>query len=284
MEAFSNNGLRFDVSDSVSATTQPDAAKPEAGTVVLLHGFPQNRHSFDAVAARLGAAGYRTLAPDQRGYSPGARPRGRRHYTSDKLASDIIAMLDAAGVERTHVVGHDWGAMVAWTLAQRYPGRVLTATALSVPHPGAFRRAMTGTQALRSIYMLAFQLPWLPEWALGKLAHRGLPGLPPELGGGLGGDYVGQLEDRDTCRAMLNWYRAIPLTQPSATAQPVTVPSMLIWSDGDPYLGRRGAELTAHYVHAPYRLEILPGVHHWIPELAPQRTAELILEHISTSY
>ncbi|WP_024795319.1 alpha/beta fold hydrolase [Tomitella biformata] len=279
MDTFTRDGLRFDVSDSGPAAANSAAADSAAETVVLLHGFPQNRHSFDPVAKLLNAAGYRTLAPDQRGYSPGARPRGRRQYTADKLAADIVAMLDAAGVQRAHIVGHDWGAMVAWTLAQRHPGRVRTVTALSVPHPGAFLRAMTGTQSLKSTYMLFFQLPWLPEFILGRFARRGIPGLPPELAA----TYTAQLEDRTTCRTMLNWYRAIPLASPRATATPVTVPAMLIWSDGDPFLGRRGAELTARFVDAPYRLEVLPGVHHWIPELAPQRTAELILEEIASA-
>lgn len=269
METFIHDGLRFDVSDSGPGTADP---------VVLLHGFPQSRHSFDAVAARLNSAGHRTLAPDQRGYSPGARPRGRRKYTTDILAADVIALLDAAGIDRAHVVGHDWGAMVAWTLAQSHPDRIRTVTALSVPHPGAFARSLAGTQALKSTYILLFQLPWLPETILGRFARRGIPGLPRELAAG----YAARMEDRDACRAMLNWYRAIPLTRPGATARTVRVPSMLIWSDGDPYLGRRGAELTAEFVDAPYRLEVLPGVHHWIPELAPERTAELILEHIST--
>lgn len=263
------DGLRFDVTDS--------GAGESGETVVLLHGFPQDRRSFDAVAAVLNAAGHRTLAPDQRGYSPGARPRGRRRYTADELAADIIAMLDAAGVDRAHVVGHDWGAMVAWTLAQRHPGRVRTVTALSVPHPGAFLRSMAGTQALKSTYMLLFQLPWLPELVLGRFARRGIPGLPAELAAA----YTGRLEDRAACRAMLDWYRAIPFTSPGRTAAPVTVPSMLVWSDGDPFLGRRGAELTARFVDAPYRLEVLAGVHHWIPELAPGRTAGLILEQMA---
>ena len=269
MQTFTSAGLRFDVTDSPAAEG--------AEVVVLLHGFPQNRHAFDAIAEQLAAAGYRTLAPDQRGYSPGARPRGRRQYTVDKLAADVLALLDAAGVDRAHVVGHDWGAVVAWTLAARYPERIRTITALSVPHPGAFLRAMAGTQALRSTYMLLFQLPWLPEWLLGRLSPRGIPGLPPAMAA----EYTAQLQDWDTCRAMLNWYRALPLARPGAAARPVAVPAMLIWSDADPYLGRRGAELTARHVRAPYRLEILPGVHHWIPELAPRRTAELILRHIS---
>ena len=113
-----------------------------------MHGFPEDRQCWQALAAELVDAGYRTLAPDQRGYSPGARPPGRRAYTLDRLAGDVLALADAAGADRFDLVGHDWGAAVAWHLAGRHPDRVRSLTALSVPHPRAIVEALgRSTQA-----------------------------------------------------------------------------------------------------------------------------------------
>jgi pimeloyl-ACP methyl ester carboxylesterase len=129
--------------------------------VVLLHGFPQTSASWDDVAPLLHAAGYRTLAPDQRGYSPGARPRGRWAYRQSELVGDVVGLLNAAEVDRAHVVGHDWGGGVAWHLAIVHPERVRTLATISAPHPAAFTRAMrSSSQLLRSWYMFATLSVW----------------------------------------------------------------------------------------------------------------------------
>ena len=167
MDSFTRDGLHFGVTEY----------GPADGTLVLLlHGFPQTSASWGPVARRLAAAGYRVLAPDQRGYSPGARPSGRRPYRVEELAADVVALADAAGGGPVHVVGHDWGAIVAWALAALHPERVTTVTGVSVPHPAAFFRAMTRSrQALLSWYTYAFQVPGLAERYLarpGPLARR----------------------------------------------------------------------------------------------------------------
>src|SRR5215217_5260440 len=177
MDSFRRDGLTFDVLDAGPSDGEP---------VVLLHGFPQDATSWNGVAPALHQHGLRTLAPDQRGYSPMARPRGRGHYTLRETTRDVLALLDAAGLESAHVVGHDWGAGVGWALAAWHPERVRTLTVLSVPHPGAMAKA-TSDQALRSAYMAAFQVPVLPEQALlaggGAALRRMLrrSGLPEHL-------------------------------------------------------------------------------------------------------
>src|SRR5215217_5446294 len=123
-----------------------DSGPPGGDAVVLLHGFPQTSTSWDDVAARLNQAGFRTLAPDQRGYSPGARPRGRSAYRVSECAADVLALLDAAGLESAHVVGHDWGGFVGWQLGGRHADRLRTLTVLSTPHPAAMTRAFLGRQ------------------------------------------------------------------------------------------------------------------------------------------
>ena len=169
MDSFRRDGLTFDVRD---------AGPPDGEPVVLLHGFPQDAAAWDAVSPSLHQHGLRTLAPDQRGYSPMARPRGRKHYTLRETTGDVLALLDAAGLESAHVVGHDWGGMVAWALGAWHPDRVRTLTVLSVPHPAAMAKAMvTSTQALKSYYMGLFQLPLLPERLLLARGGKALRGI-----------------------------------------------------------------------------------------------------------
>ncbi len=273
MERFTNTGLQFDVTDG---------GPPDGPAVILLHGFPEDRSCWDAVTPPLHARGLRTLAPDQRGYSPGAAPTARHEYRLRLLADDVLALAEQAGVNSFDIVGHDWGAALAWYLAANHRDRVRTLTALSVPHPKAFRSAMLhSTQALHSWYMVFFQLPQVPERLL---AIRGGERMRSALRrSGLDDDFAARYAARAAARpggmtGPLNWYRALP----SALRDPigdVTVPTMLVWSDGDPFITRKSAELCSDYVQGPYRFEVLPGVSHWIPEQEPVRTAELLLSH-----
>ncbi|NEK59238.1 alpha/beta fold hydrolase [Geodermatophilus sabuli] len=259
-----------------------DGGPTDGEPVVLLHGFPQDSTAWAAVAPGLHAAGLRTLAPDQRGYSPGARPVGRPAYRMRELTADVLALLDQAGLGSAHVVGHDWGGLVAWALGAWHPERVRTVTALSVPHPAAAARAMvTSDQALRSYYVGLFQVPFLPERLL--LAAGGMPlrrvmlrgGLPPEQCD----HYVARMREPGALSAAIAWYRALPwdARDPVGT---VRVPTLHLWSTRDAFLGRAATEQTRGFVDAPYRLEVLEGVTHWIPELAPERTVDLVTEHV----
>jgi pimeloyl-ACP methyl ester carboxylesterase len=270
LRSFTRAGLTFDVSDS---------GPLDAPTVVLLHGFPANRHSFDAVAAILNRAGLRTLAPDQRGYSDGARPRRRRDYRAVELQRDVLAMLDAAGVERVHLVGHDWGGAVAWMLGSSAPDRLTGLTVLSTPHPAALVRSMVSSgQALRSFYMLVFQLPRLPELFL----RRRLPGLLIRMGLNetSARAYGAFMTERGRLTAALHWYRAIGLPDRRAPRpRTVTVPTTYVWGNDDQALGRRAAELTGSVVSGPYRFVELDE-NHWLPENAPAAVAREILADV----
>lgn len=271
--------LTFDVVEHGPADGAP---------VLLLHGFPQRASSWAVVAARLAGHGYRCVAPDQRGYSPGARPAGPRAYAIDELVADALAVLDdAAGPDgRAHVVGHDWGAAVAWALAARHPDRLRSLTAVSVPPPAAMMRAMRrGRQALASWYMLAFQVPGLAERILGA---DGKP-YPARLAAMLrrSGQSPAAAE-RDAAAmaepgaltAALNWYRAMRFAPRGAPTR-AKVPTLYVWSDGDTAITRDAALLADRYVRAPFRFVELRGVSHWIPDQAPDRLAELIAEHLA---
>jgi pimeloyl-ACP methyl ester carboxylesterase len=273
MDSFRRGDLVFDVLDSGPA---------DGAAIVLLHGFPQNARAFDRLSPALHAAGLRTLAPDQRGYSPGARPKGRSAYVLREVVDDVLALLDAAGLPDAHLVGHDWGGLAAWALAAWHPWRVRTLTVLSVPHPAAMSQALrTSDQALRSSYIGFFQLPAVPEAVLlagqGALLRRTLhgAGLPEHLVDA----YLDRLREPGALTGALNWYRALPL-QARTPVGTVRVPTLHVWGDRDPYLGRAAVEASAEYVAAPYRLEVLAGAGHWLPELAADRLGELLPAHV----
>lgn len=282
MRQFRRGDLRFDVADR--GPRADDAA-------VLLHGWPQDHTAWDGVTPILGEAGLRTLAPDQRGYSPGARPAGRAAYAISELVTDVVALLDAASLRRVHLVGHDWGGAVAWAVAQRHPERLASLTVVSTPHPAALAWAMTHSdQALRSWYMLAFQLPWLPELVLGPtlpalLRRLGLPGPEAQR-------YAVRFREPGAGTAELNWYRAMPASGmlegavrrlaaprgPGGRPARVTVPTTLVWGSGDPALGRAAAERTGEWVVSDYRFVEVPGGGHWLPETEPALVAREVLE------
>jgi pimeloyl-ACP methyl ester carboxylesterase len=273
MDSFRRGDLVFDVLDSGPA---------DGAAVVLLHGFPQSARAFDRLSPALHAAGLRTLAPDQRGYSPGARPKGRSAYVLREVVDDVLALLDAAGLPDAHLVGHDWGGLAAWALAAWHPWRVRTLTVLSVPHPAAMSQALrTSDQALRSSYIGFFQLPAEPEAVLlagqGAQLRRTLhgAGLPEHLVDA----YLDRLREPGALTGALNWYRALPL-QARTPVGTVRVPTLHVWGDRDPYLGRAAVEASAEYVAAPYRLEVLAGAGHWLPELAADRLGELLPAHV----
>jgi pimeloyl-ACP methyl ester carboxylesterase len=271
MERYRRDDLVFDVRD---------AGPPDGPVVVLLHGFPQRNDSWNTVIDRLTAEGYRCLAPNQRGYSPGARPSRRRDYRTSELVADVGALIDASGARRVHLVGHDWGAAVAWGVAAEMPERLATVSPISVPHPAAFLKSIpTSRQGLASWYMYFFQLPRIPEWALmrrnGGVASYFLrrTGQTPDK---VERD-VQTMSEPGALTAGINWYRAILMTDPRSTNQKISVPTLYVWSDHDVALLPKAAHATAQYVSGEYRFEILPGVSHWIPEEQPDKLADLLL-------
>jgi pimeloyl-ACP methyl ester carboxylesterase len=274
LTSFTRSGLRFDVSD----------AGPLGGpAVVLLHGFPGHRRTWDAVIPSLTRAGLRAVALDQRGYSPGARPRRRLDYRAAEVSRDVLALLDALGADAVHVVGHDWGGFVAWHLAAIAPDRVASMTVLATPHPRALIEALPlSAQLLRSAYMGFFQLPGLPEAALRRGMARALPatGLPRPLAE----EYAAFLRAPGALRGALNWYRGVALPDRrdrGAAARPIRVPTTYVWGSRDFALGRRAAELTARHVAADYRFVELDETH-WLPELAAERVAAEVRARVAS--
>ena len=249
--------------------------------VLLLHGFPQTSLSWRHQLGALAAAGYRAVAPDQRGYSPGARPTDVGDYRVERLVGDVLGFADALGVERFHLVGHDWGGAVAWQVVGRHPERLRTVTSVSTPHPGAFRRSIQdGEQRDKSSYILFFRSPEAEPFFLDNDAAL-LRAL--YTASGLADDaveeYLRVLTQPGAMTGALNRYRAADLGLVEGLG-PITTPTMYVWSTFDPALGREAAEATAAQVEGPYRFEVLEGVSHWIPEQAPDALNTLLLEHL----
>jgi pimeloyl-ACP methyl ester carboxylesterase len=242
--------------------------------MVLLHGFPQGPSSYDSVVPQLTAEGFRALVPTQRGYAATARPTRRRDYKPQELVDDIIALLDTAGIEKTHLVGHDWGGAVAWAVAGGHPDRVRSLTVLSTPHPAAFVQSMVrSSQALRSWYMGLFQLPLIPEFVVSKtlrktLSDSGLPARDVDR-------YVTDMAEPGALSAALNWYRGMPLGGRPLSPD-VAVPTTYVWGRNDFALGRAAADRTGEHVTGDYRFDVL-NAGHWLPETRADEVAGAIL-------
>ncbi|MFR9728217.1 alpha/beta fold hydrolase [Saccharopolyspora sp. MS10] len=259
--------------DALSAGSEGD--RP----VLLLHGFPESAIEWREQLAVLGGAGCHAVAPDQRGYSPRVRPTEVADYRMEELVGDVLAIADRLGWQRFDLVGHDWGAAVAWTFAAAHPDRLTTLTAVSVPHPDAFGRALREDedQQRRSEYMQVFRRPGsdrllLEDGArrLRRMFDRCVPESHVE-------EYVQRFSEPGALDAALNWYRAAKFSE---SPGPVRVPTLYVWSTEDAALGSAAALATEHHVEADYRFEMVEDVSHWLPEQAPERLTRVLLEHL----
>ncbi|MDQ3733676.1 MAG: alpha/beta hydrolase [Actinomycetota bacterium] len=258
---------------------------PEDGRpVLLLHGFPQTGRCWDAVREALVRAGHRVIVPDQRGYSPGARPEGVAEYGIRLLVGDAMGILDALDLGAVDLVGHDWGANVAWCLATWHPERIRSLTAVSVPHPAAFSWAVKHSvdQKKRSAYILLFRMEGKAERVLLDNDARRLRKILAGLSTEVAEHYVSVLSEPGALTAALNWYRALS-RKDVADMGAVTVPTTYVWSTEDLALGEEAATKCGEFVQGDFRFVILDGVSHWIPEHAPDQLTAAILDRLSTA-
>ena len=265
------------------------AGKPGAPLVLLLHGFAESMHCWRAQVDALGDAGYRAVAPSQRGYSPGARPdtSDTANYHIDRLMDDAMAIVAASGYgeARFHLVGHDWGGSIAWALADRFPARLASLTVLSRPHPNAFNRAlqcpMASRRTARGITRrFSNPMPPMSCWPTtpdGCASGWRRTAFPPPRSR----QHLAVLGNKDAMEAALAWYRARGAIR--GPLGPIRVPTLYIWGDADDTVGRAAAEGTVDFVAAPYRFEVLPGVGHFAADQAPDRVSELLLAHVAAT-
>ena len=272
------NGVRL------HAVTAGNADDP---LVVLLHGFPEFWYTWREQIELLVEAGYRVVVPDQRGYNLSEKPQDVRAYQLRDLSRDIVDLIASEGRETAHVVGHDWGGVVAWDLTLRYPDIVDRLAIINAPHPVAFRQQLASNpeQIRRSWYMLAFQLPWLPERLSRYDDFRVLERALRETAS------PGTFTDADLIHyrrawgqdgaltGMLNWYRALARYPPDAPRDRLEQPTLVVWGEQDealvPELGLANVQFCERG-----RLERLPETSHWVPHEEPERTTELLLDHL----
>ena len=262
------------------------AAGPVDGPLLLLlHGFPETSHCWNPHIALLAAAGFRVVAPDQRGIGLSSKPEGIAAYRIDHLAADIVAIIRALGGERAQVVGHDWGGAVAWYLAEHHADVVERVAIIDAPHGGVFARYLRShpSQLARSWYMAFFQLPGLPEALLraddfrrlaNALVSTSRPGAftPQDLA-----TYRAAWGQPGALTGMLNWYRALRLNaQVPRGSGRVAIPVRLLWGDRDQALEAALADASIARCDAGEVFHF-PDATHWLPREEPERVTALLL-------
>jgi len=263
-------------------------AGPEDGTpVILLHGFPEFWYGWRHQIPALALAGYRVIVPDQRGYNTSDKPDGVRAYRVDALADDVLGLMDAHGLERACVVGHDWGAAVAWRTAARAPDRVERLAILNVPHPTVMMKTLRSDpmQLMRSWYMFFFQLPWVPEALLGRKGATGLAGMMHKSSnpGSFSREELAHYREAWTqpgaISAMLGWYRAMMRHAAPPIDDAIQPRTLVLWGKRDTALG---SDMVQPSVDMCRDAELVwfPEATHWVQHDAAEQVNEALLRFL----
>ncbi len=280
-QSIATNGVQLHV-----VTAGPKKGAP----VVLLHGFPEFWYGWRKQIPALAKAGYRVIAPDQRGYNLSDKPKGVNAYRVETLAQDILGLVDALGYDRINLVGHDWGAVVAWAFALWHPERLLKLGILNVPHPSVmlnFLRRGDPEQVRRSWYIFFFQLPWLPEYFLRRNDWRNTVRVLR----GSGKIHTFTKEDIASYKqawaqpgaltAMLNWYRAAMRHRPKLPHDlQVKVPTLIMWGMNDIALSHRMARPSLDYCEDG-KLVFFEDATHWVQHDEEALVSQYLLEFLA---
>ena len=262
------NGWRF----RCRVTTHP------GDPVILLHGFPETSHAWTEVMLELERAGYTCLAPDQRGYSPGARPLDVEAYALPRLAQDVVALADALGFERVHLVGHDWGSAVGCTVLRKHAARVVSWSALSVPHIASYLAGLDDPdQREKAKYIEHFLVPGLAEQTLSQDDLAALRAEWAQHCPDKSDEYASVFSQPGALTAALNWYRANfagGTRAPGSLPFDVHTPALTLWGNRDPAVGRAAHLLERSLMKGPYRF-VEWDAGHW---LVHERRSDVIRE------
>jgi len=264
----------------------------EAGRplILLLHGFPEFWWAWRKQITPLAEAGFHVVVLDMRGYNESAAPHGVAAYKLDILAADVVALADAFGAERFHLVGHDWGAVIGWWVAARHAERLDRIVLMNGPHPDVWRRQVLRhpTQALRSTYVAFFQLPWLPEAMLGGFNFRG-PRIMLQASGhqdtfepGALDRYAEAWAHPGSLTAMLNYYRALRERPVNGTPARIAPRTLILWAEDDSFLERHLAEAGLALCDNG-ALEMVEGASHWLHLEQPDRINRRIIGFLQSA-
>jgi len=274
-ESISTNGIRLH-----TALAGPENGEP----VFLLHGFPDAWFGWEAQISPLVEAGFRVIVPDQRGYNLSDKPKGASSYQMDTLVNDILGLADMLGYESFYLAGHDFGAMVSWNLAMRYPKRLKRLAIANVPHPAVMQSYLRThpSQVLKSWYAFFFQLPGLPERVVRANNWQFLISAMPD-------DFTTKEKDRyreawsqpDAMTSMINWYRAsLRQLQLTTVSSKIRVPTLVLWGQKDPHISYEMAPLSVDLCEAG-RLVTFEDATHWVMHDKPIEVSHLLIEHFS---
>ena len=276
-EKITTNGIRLH-----TALAGPEEGEP----VFLLHGFPDAWFGWEAQIGPLAEAGFRVIVPDQRGYNLSDKPDGVASYQMNTLVKDIIGLADALGYDRFHIAGHDFGAMVAWSLALSCPERIKKMVIANVPHPQVMSSYLRThiKQILKSWYALFFQIPGLPEWVVKLNNWRFLiSAMPDDLSAEERNRYREAWNQPAAMTGMMNWYRAFFRLQRQTTQfSQIQVPTLILWGKQDPHLSYEMATLSVELCDNG-RLITFENATHWIlhdePEAVSNHIVHFFREH-----
>ena len=252
--------------------------------VILLHGFPETSYMYSNLINLLSNNGYKVIAPDQRGYSQYARPDSKKEYLIDYLVEDIFLIADHFDFKKFHLVGHDWGASVGWVASNNKPERIITWTALSVPHLDAFSDALQSDndQKKKSRYFKFFKIPFIPEFYFSLNDNKNLKAVWNKSSDEQINEYLKVFSNRDALKGALNWYRANIGANNSSIKKlgETNTTTQFIWGNKDMALGRKGAELTKDYMTGKYKfIELDAG--HWLIQEDYNKVSSAILSFIN---
>lgn len=264
------------------AVAAGDAAGPVA---ILLHGFPEFWYSWHRQIEPLATAGFRVIVPDQRGYNKSSKPRGVANYDMKHLVSDVIAIADQLGTERFFLVGHDWGAAVAWSAALLHPQRIAKLAVLNVPHPSVMLRYLRTDprQMRRSWYMFLLQIPWLPEAIFRASQFRfGVNALVKSSRPGTFGTedialYREAWSQAGALTGSMNWYRAAARDRTKFSDPIVHMPTRILWGERDAFLLAEMAKDSLRYCDSA-ELYTFANATHWLQHEEPARVADLLID------
>ena len=289
---FGEENLSFATMAGNGVSLHVAVAGPQDGPLtILLHGFPEFWYGWKSQISTIAGAGFRVLAPDQRGYNLSDKPPGLENYNLDALADDVIALIDASGREKATIVGHDWGGIIAWWTAIRHPSRVERLAILNAPHPDFLIHKTflkRPSQLLKSWYVLMFQLPWLPEAGFrrdrGKSLGESLrkSSRPGTFSDADLAEYRGAWMQPGALTGMINYYRAALRAERSRPIDVrIHVPTLIIWGTEDAFINREFAETALAFCDQG-RLVYIEGATHWVHHEESEKVGQILLEFLQT--